>query len=103
MPFEAPRGGDRSAPPTRPETKPPAHLNSKPSTDDQRLADLREEFSGHRIWRSPRRDGGLGSWIATLHDPTQGVDPTVIRDSADQLRSALLEERDLAERRGDRP
>ncbi|MFC5186032.1 hypothetical protein [Actinomadura harenae] len=94
MPIQPRRGADRDAPPTRAETK--SH------TDDQRLADLREEFRGHRIWRSPRWDGGLGCWIATLHDPMQGVDPTVIRDTADQLRNALLEERELAERRGDR-
>ncbi|MCP2338589.1 hypothetical protein FHU30_003944 [Actinomadura rupiterrae] len=101
MSFDRPCSGDRSAPPTRPESKPPTRANRSTDADDQRLTDLREEFGGHRIWRSPHRDGGLGCWVASLHDPTQGVDPTLICDTADQLRDALLEERERAAGRGD--
>lgn len=64
--------------------------------DDQALAALRKAFGGHRIWRAVRRDGRLGSWVATLHDPTAGVDPTVIRDSAGELREALVHEGERA-------
>ncbi|WP_147341559.1 hypothetical protein [Actinomadura logoneensis] len=96
----------RAAQTAAPHRHAPGHsrprVSGKPSADDQKLANLREEFTGHRIWRSPRWDGGFGCWVATLHDPAQGVDPTVIRDTGDQLWEALLEERELAERRGDR-
>ncbi|MFD0684740.1 hypothetical protein [Actinomadura fibrosa] len=60
---------------------------------DRALAELRADFPSHRIWRSTRRDGRLGDWVATLHDPTAGVDPTVVRGSADDLRTALQVER----------
>lgn len=56
---------------------------------DQTLAQLRIDFPGHRIWRSTRHDGCLGDWVATLHDPAAGVDPTVVRANADELRTAL--------------
>ncbi len=59
---------------------------------DQALARLREEFQGHRIWRATRYDGKLGDWVATLHDPKAGVDPTVIRNTAEELREALTVE-----------
>ncbi|MQY04752.1 hypothetical protein [Actinomadura macrotermitis] len=60
--------------------------------DDQALARLRRDFRGHRIWRSVRSDGLLGDWCATLHDPSAGVDLTVIQDTAEALREALLVE-----------
>ncbi|GAA0565266.1 hypothetical protein [Actinomadura livida] len=56
---------------------------------DQALAQLRQDFQGHRIWRATRYDGKLGDWVATLHDPRAGVEPTVIRNSAEELRKAL--------------
>ncbi|MFG2088504.1 hypothetical protein [Spirillospora sp. NPDC048824] len=56
---------------------------------DQALAQLRQDFQGHRIWRATRYDGKLGDWVATLHDPKAGVEPTVIRNSAEELRKAL--------------
>lgn len=59
---------------------------------DQALARLREEFQGHRIWRATRYDGKLGDWVTTLHDPKAGVDPTVIRNTAEELREALTVE-----------
>ncbi|GAA1879958.1 hypothetical protein GCM10009736_54890 [Actinomadura bangladeshensis] len=59
---------------------------------DQALARLREDFQGHRIWRATRYDGKLGDWVATLHDPKAGVDPTVVRNTAEELRRALLDE-----------
>lgn len=63
------------------------------------MARLRADFPGHRIFRSVRWDGLLGSWCATLHDPAVGVDPTVIENDADALRVALVEQRVRAEAR----
>ncbi|WP_067491421.1 hypothetical protein [Actinomadura hibisca] len=65
--------------------------------DDALLAGLRQDFSGHRFFRAVRFDGLLGDWVATLHDPAHGVSATVIRNSADELREALLEEAAEAE------
>jgi hypothetical protein len=67
------------------------------NTDDQKLAELRTSFTGHRIWRSVRWDGRLGDWIATLHDTAAGVDPTVICSTANDLQDALVGERRRAE------
>ena len=67
---------------------------------DQALARLREDFQGHRIWRSTRYDGKLGDWVATLHDPKAGVDPTVVRNTAQELREALADELDRASIKG---
>ena len=66
---------------------------------DQALARLREDFQGHRIWRATRYDGKLGDWVATLHDPKAGVDPTVVRETAEELRRALLDELNRASTR----
>lgn len=55
----------------------------------QQLDRLRSEFTGHRIWRSVRWDGQLGDWVASLHDPSAGIDPTVICSDAATLRKAL--------------
>ncbi|RKS79577.1 hypothetical protein BZB76_1051 [Actinomadura pelletieri DSM 43383] len=68
-------------------------------TDDPALRQLREEFTGHRIWRSRRWDGRLGDWVATLHDPAAGVDATVICSDSTALREALVRERERAELR----
>ncbi|RFU36830.1 hypothetical protein DZF91_36075 [Actinomadura logoneensis] len=54
------------------------------------------DFPGHRIWRAHRSDGRPGDWVATLHDPSQGVDPTVIASDADRLRELLVIERGRA-------
>ncbi|MCP9949071.1 hypothetical protein [Actinomadura madurae] len=59
---------------------------------DEALAKLRRDFTGHRIWRAVRWDGRLGDWVASLHDPHAGVDPTVIRSTAAALREALVNE-----------
>lgn len=65
-------------------------------TDSERaaeaLAALRRDFTGHRIWRGVKRDGRLGDWVASLHDPSAGVDPTVIRSGPAELREALVNE-----------
>jgi hypothetical protein len=66
------------------------------NVDDQALAALRKAFGGHRIWRAVRQDGRLGDWVATLHDPAAGVDPTVICGTAEELREALVRERERA-------
>lgn len=70
----------------------PAH------NDDPALRRLQDEFTGHRIWRARRWDGRPGDWVATLHDPAAGVDPTVIRPDSTSLRGALEEERQRAGR-----
>lgn len=66
---------------------------------DQALAQLRQDFQGHRIWRATRYDGKLGDWVATLHDPKAGVEPTVVRNSAEELRKALTIELNRASTR----
>lgn len=68
-----------------------------PHSADKALAELRRDFTGHRIWRATRWDGRLGDWVASLHDPSAGVDLTVIRSSAAALREALNNEADRAE------
>jgi hypothetical protein len=67
--------------------------------DEQLLLRLRTDFSGHRIWRGVRYDGQFGDWVATLHDPAAGVDPTVICSDADTLRKALAREAERAKQR----
>ncbi|WP_433325958.1 hypothetical protein [Spirillospora sp. CA-294931] len=71
-------------------------MTTQTHPEDQALVHLRLDFPGHRIWRSTRSDGRLGDWIATLHDPRDGVDPTVICSNADDLRDALNRERTRA-------
>ncbi|KAB2340404.1 hypothetical protein [Actinomadura rudentiformis] len=68
-------------------------MDTHTNPDDQALARLRADFPGHRIWRSTRYDGLPGDWVATLHDDSAGIDPTVIRDSSADLRQALDAER----------
>ncbi|MBC6463751.1 hypothetical protein [Actinomadura sp. HBU206391] len=74
-------------------------MDTRKATDDELLARLRREYPGHRIWRSVRYDGLLGDWVATLHDPAAGVDATVIRPTADELRAELDAERSRAAQR----
>ncbi|MFC5754990.1 hypothetical protein, partial [Actinomadura rugatobispora] len=69
------------------------------NVEDPTLVRLRADFPGHRIWRSIRYDGRLGDWVATLHDPAEGVDPTVIRDDAEALRTALEGQRAQVKKR----
>ncbi|TDB87124.1 hypothetical protein E1264_15585 [Actinomadura sp. KC216] len=68
------------------------HNPSLAHPDDWAIARIRAEFVGYRIWRAVRKDGSLGEWVASLHDPTMGVDPTVMRPTAEELRAALVEE-----------
>jgi hypothetical protein len=63
------------------------------NSDNHELILLRADFPGHRIWRSIRQDGRYGDWVATLHDPEAGTEPTIIRDNANDLRNALYTER----------
>ncbi|MFI0352515.1 hypothetical protein [Actinomadura sp. 9N407] len=74
-------------------------MHTYANADDQALIRLRADFSGHRIWRSVRYDGRLGDWVATLHDPAAGLDPTVIRRDPGALRTALEAERRMAMQR----
>jgi hypothetical protein len=71
-------------------------METRAPQEDPVLRQLRDEFTGHRIWRSRRYDGKAGDWVATLLDPAAGVDPTVICSDADALRSALVRERKRA-------
>ncbi|MFA1546776.1 hypothetical protein [Actinomadura chokoriensis] len=73
-------------------------METRTQIEEPALRRLREEFTGHRIWRARRWDGRLGDWVATLHDPAAGVDATVICSDSAALREALVRERDLAER-----
>jgi hypothetical protein len=73
------------------------------STDEQTIEQITAEHPGWRIWRTRRWDDKPTSWAATLRDDAAGVDPTVIANTAEQLRAALAEQRDLAERTGRRP
>ncbi|GGV43518.1 hypothetical protein GCM10010182_80220 [Actinomadura cremea] len=71
------------------------------NADDEQLIEwLRADFPGHRIWRGHDRDGRPGGWVATLHDPAAGVEPTVIRTDAAALRKALTEEAQKARQPG---
>ena len=56
------------------------------------LEDLRRDFTGHRIWRSIRSDGRLGEWVASLHDPSAGITPTLMHPTPEALRAALVQE-----------
>lgn len=80
----------------------PQKATPDPSENDTRVADealaaLRQDFTGHRIWRAVRWDGRLGDWVASLHDPHAGVDPTVIRSTPAALREELVNEAARAE------
>ncbi|WP_131740273.1 hypothetical protein [Actinomadura roseirufa] len=68
-------------------------MEARALPEDPAVRRLQEEFTGHRIWRSRRWDGKPGDWVATLRDPSKGVDQTVIRSDAEELRTALVEER----------
>ncbi|GAA2427154.1 hypothetical protein GCM10010191_44990 [Actinomadura vinacea] len=76
-------------------------MDTRTHPDDQALARLREEFTGHRIFRAIRSDGLLGEWVASLHDPRAGVDPTVMWPTAEELRAALLKEAERAKGKRD--
>lgn len=71
-------------------------MNAQTPNEDRELARLRQDFTGHRIWRAVRWDGRLGDWVASLHDPAAGIDPTVIRSDAAALRDALRVEAERA-------
>ncbi|WP_030176762.1 hypothetical protein [Spirillospora albida] len=59
-------------------------------SDEDVLAALRRDFPGHRISRGRRRDGALGCWVAALRDPSAGLYPTLIEDTAEKLRDQLV-------------
>ncbi|WP_433228290.1 hypothetical protein [Actinomadura formosensis] len=71
-------------------------MNAQTPNEDHELTRLRQDFTGHRIWRAVRWDGRLGDWVASLHDPAAGIDPTVIRSDAAALRDALRVEAERA-------
>jgi hypothetical protein len=57
------------------------------SPDEWPLAALEAEFPGWRVWRAS------SLWCATRRDVSAGVDLTVVCDSAQELREALLDQR----------
>jgi hypothetical protein len=73
------------------------------STDEETLAQINVDFPGWHIWRPRRSDGIPSSWAATRLEKRAGVDPTAIADTAEKLRDALTEQRELVERTGQRP
>jgi hypothetical protein len=74
-------------------------MEAHADVDEPALSRLREEFTGHRIWRARRSDGLPTDWVATLRDPRAGVDPTVICPDARSLREALVNEKQRARAR----
>jgi hypothetical protein len=68
-------------------------MDSVSNTEEAVLEQLRQEFEGHRIWRSVRSDGRLGEWVASLHDPAAGITPTLMHPTPEALRTALARER----------
>ncbi|WP_131742305.1 hypothetical protein [Actinomadura roseirufa] len=79
------------------ETAPSQATTNPNRSEDRALAALRRDFTGHRIWRAVRGGGHLGDWVASLHDPSAGIDPTVIRSNPTDLREALTDEAARAE------
>ncbi|MCP2336814.1 hypothetical protein [Actinomadura rupiterrae] len=75
-------------------------MSTRTINDEQALDALRREYPGHNIWRARRRDGLAGDWCATLLNPNEGIDPTVIRSAADDLWDELAQERRRARNRG---
>lgn len=55
---------------------------------NQETAAIEQDFPAWSIWQS--RHGVC--WAATLRVSAAGCDPTVMRDSADELREALAEQ-----------
>lgn len=74
-------------------------MDTRTHPEDQELARLRADFTGHRIFRAVRSDGLLGEWVATLHDPAAGIDPTIMCPTPETLRAALVKEAARAERK----
>ncbi|MFB4305853.1 hypothetical protein [Actinomadura sp. GTD37] len=64
--------------------------------DERELGRLRDDFGGWRIWRAVKQDGRLGEWVASLHDPSAGVEPTLMFPTAPLLRKALLRQAERA-------
>lgn len=74
-------------------------MNTQARVDEQELGRLRAEFGGWRIWRAVKQDGRLGEWVASLHDPRAGVEPTLMFPTAALLRDALLQQAERARAR----
>jgi hypothetical protein len=68
-------------------------------TGEQRLAMLRAEHPGWRLWRARTDRGEAGMWMATrsrvltTEEMYGGLAHTLAEDSADLLRDALEEQR----------
>jgi len=67
--------------------------------EERELGRLRADFTGWRIWRAVKNDGRLGEWVASLHDPRMGVEPTLMFPTALLLRAALLQQAEIARAR----
>jgi hypothetical protein len=65
------------------------------TSDDDEPAAIEAEFEGWHVWRATNRFGDPGDYVATLRDPSAGVDPTVMADTAERLRASLAEQRVL--------
>jgi hypothetical protein len=59
------------------------------------LEAIQADFPGHHIWLS--RTGSM--WMASLRDPSCGVDPTLAENSPERLRTRLEQEAEAARRR----
>ena len=67
-------------------------MDTRVRDDERELGRLRDDFRGWRIWRAVKRDGRLGEWVASLHDPNVGVEPTLMFPTAPLLREALVQQ-----------
>lgn len=73
------------------------------ATDEDALSAIAADFPGWHLWRPRRMDSRPSSWAATRREETAGVDPTVMANTAEDLRAALAEQRDMVERTGRQP
>ncbi|GAA0595979.1 hypothetical protein [Actinomadura livida] len=74
-------------------------MDTQMLVDERELERLRADFDGWRIWRAVKQDGRLGEWVASLHDPRVGVEPTLMYPTAPLLRAALLRQAEKARAR----
>lgn len=75
-------------------------MDAQLQVDEWELGRLRADFGGWRIWRAVKQDGRLGEWVASLHDPKAGVEPTLMFPTAPLLRKALLQQAEKARAKG---
>lgn len=77
---------------------------TSPTEDERTIEQITAAFPGWRVWRPKRRDDKPpSSWVATRLQERAGTDPTVLANTAEELRTALAEQREAVELSGRRP